>query len=86
MLRGMSAPFHPRITIEPGKCGGKPCIRGMLIQVSDALELLANGASREEILADYPCLARDHILPCYVMPFPAPAAVTSLCTSLPSGR
>jgi len=53
---------HPRITIEPGKCGGKPCIRGMRIRVSDVLELLANGASIEETLADYPWLERDDIL------------------------
>lgn len=53
---------HSRITIEPGKCGGKPCIRGMRIRVCDVLELLANGASIEEILADYPCLERDDIL------------------------
>lgn len=59
---GMTATTHPRITIEPGKCGGKPCIRGMRIRVSDVLELLANGASIEEILADYPCLERDDIL------------------------
>lgn len=58
----MASSAHPRITIEPGKCGGKPCIRGMRIRVSDVLELLANGASCEEILADYPCLERDDIL------------------------
>ena len=52
----------PRITIEPGNYGGKPCIRGMRIRVSDVLELLANGASIEEILAHYPCLERDDIL------------------------
>ena len=39
-----------------------PCVRGMRIRVSDVLELLANGASIEEILADYPCLERDDIL------------------------
>jgi uncharacterized protein (DUF433 family) len=50
----MKGTGHPRITIEPGKCGGKPCIRGMRIRVSDLLELLANGASIEEILGDYP--------------------------------
>jgi len=59
---GMTSTTHPRITIEPGKCGGKPCIRGMRIRVSDVLGLLANGASFEEILADYPCLERDDIL------------------------
>ena len=58
----MASTVHPRITIEPGKCGGKPCIRGMRIRVSDVLELLANGAPVEEILADYPCLEREDIL------------------------
>lgn len=42
-----------RITIEPGKCGGRPCIRGTRLRVVDVLELLAVGASHEEILADY---------------------------------
>ena len=45
-----------RITVEPGKCGGRPCIRGTRFRVMDLLELLAAGASREEILADYPFL------------------------------
>jgi uncharacterized protein (DUF433 family) len=52
----MASTAHPRITIEPGKCGGKPCIRGMRIRVSDVLELLANGAIIEDVLADSPCL------------------------------
>jgi uncharacterized protein (DUF433 family) len=51
-----------RITIEAGKCGGKPCIRGMRIRVTDVLELLGTGASFEEILRDYPYLERDDIL------------------------
>jgi uncharacterized protein (DUF433 family) len=42
-----------RITIEPGKCGGRPCIRGTRLRVVDVLELLAAGASHAEILADY---------------------------------
>ena len=46
----------PRITVEPGKLGGKPCIRGLHIRVTDVLELLASGMSRDEILADYPSL------------------------------
>jgi len=50
-----------RITIEEGKCGGRPCIRGMRIRVQDVLELLAAGASHEEILADYPYLEDDDI-------------------------
>jgi uncharacterized protein (DUF433 family) len=51
-----------RITVEPGKCGGRPCIRGLRIRVSDVLELLAAGASHEEILSDYPSLEREDIL------------------------
>ena len=50
-----------RITIEPGKCGGRPCIRGYRIRVSDILDLIADGASREEILADYDFLEADDI-------------------------
>jgi uncharacterized protein (DUF433 family) len=51
-----------RITIEPGKCGGRPCIRGMRIRVTDILGLLGAGASHEEILEDYPLLEEDDIL------------------------
>ena len=51
-----------RITVEEGKCGGRPCIRGLRIRVSDILELLASGASFDEILADYPFLERDDIV------------------------
>jgi uncharacterized protein (DUF433 family) len=51
-----------RITVEPGKCGGRPCIRGLRIRVTDVLELIANGASFEEVLADYPSLEREDIL------------------------
>lgn len=50
-----------RITVEPGKCGGRPCIRGTRLRVADVLELLAAGASQEEILADYPFLEADDI-------------------------
>lgn len=51
-----------RITVEAGKCGGRPCIRGLRIRVTDVLELLAAGASFEEILTDYPYLEREDIL------------------------
>ena len=51
-----------RITVEPGKCGGKPCIRGKRMRVTDVLDLLAAGASFEEILRDYSFLERDDIL------------------------
>jgi uncharacterized protein (DUF433 family) len=50
-----------RITTEPDKCGGRPCIRGYRIRVSDILDLIASGASREEILADYEFLEPDDI-------------------------
>jgi uncharacterized protein (DUF433 family) len=51
-----------RITIEEGKCGGRPCIRGKRMRVSDVLELLSADASFEEILQDYPFLERNDIL------------------------
>ncbi len=52
------------ITIEPGKRGGKPCIRGMRITVYDVLGYLASGMTYEEILADFPYLTRRDILAC----------------------
>lgn len=51
-----------RITIEEGKCGGRPCIRGYRIRVTDILELLGSGASVDEVLADYAFLEREDIL------------------------
>jgi len=45
-----------RITIEPGKCGGRPCLRGLRVRVKDVLDLLAAGATRDEILEDLPYL------------------------------
>ncbi len=51
-----------RITIDDAQCGGRPCIRGMRIRVTDVLELLSAGASIEEILQDYPYLEREDIL------------------------
>lgn len=52
------------ITIEPGKRGGKPCIRGMRITVGDVLGWLAAGMTHEQILADYPELTEDDIKAC----------------------
>lgn len=52
------------ITIEPGKRGGKPCIRGMRITVYDVLDYLASGMSTEEILRDFPELTKEDILAC----------------------
>jgi uncharacterized protein (DUF433 family) len=48
----MDSELLSRITIDPGKCGGRPCIRGKRIRVTDVLELLGAGASFEEILRD----------------------------------
>src|SRR5438046_6509445 len=50
-----------RITISPDVCGGRPCIRGLRIRVKDVLDLLAAGATREEITADYPYLESEDI-------------------------
>lgn len=50
------------ITIEAGKRGGKPCIRGMRITVSDVLSWLASGMSVDEIIADFPELTRRDIM------------------------
>jgi uncharacterized protein (DUF433 family) len=52
------------ITIEPGKRGGKPCIRGLRITVYDVLEYLASGMTEEEILSDFPDLTREDIRAC----------------------
>jgi len=50
-----------RITVNPDQCGGRPCIRGLRIRVKDVLDLLAAGASRDEILRDYPLLVSEDI-------------------------
>lgn len=50
-----------RITIEPGKRGGKPCIRGLRITVSEVLDYLASDMTEDEILADFPYLEREDL-------------------------
>jgi uncharacterized protein (DUF433 family) len=50
-----------RITINPKQCGGRPCIRGMRIRVSDVLDLFAAGLSAEEILKEMPDLEADDL-------------------------
>lgn len=52
------------ITIEPGKRGGKPCIRGMRITVYDVLECLASGMTNEQVLEEFPYLRGDDIQAC----------------------
>jgi uncharacterized protein (DUF433 family) len=56
--------YHEIITIEEGKRGGRPCIRGLRIAVADVLGWLAAGLSHEQILADYPELNEDDIRAC----------------------
>ncbi len=52
------------ITVEPGKRGGKPCIRGLRITVYDILEYLASGMSDDEIVADFPDLTKEDVRAC----------------------
>jgi len=56
--------YRGLITIEPGKRGGKPCIRGLRITVYDILEYLASGMSEDEILRDFPDLTHQDIRAC----------------------
>jgi uncharacterized protein (DUF433 family) len=53
-----------RITIEEGKCGGRPCIRGMRMRVTDVLGMLAAGESAESILSYHPDLEAEDIRAC----------------------
>lgn len=56
--------YQDRISIEPGKRGGKPCIRGMRIMVYDVLEDLASGMSEQEIIDDFPDLTQEDFRAC----------------------
>ena len=56
--------YRDRITIEPGKRSGKPCIRGLRITVADVLEYLASGMSADEVLHDFPDLTREDVRAC----------------------
>ena len=66
----MSTELLNRITSNPRQCGGRPCIRGMRIRVKDVLDMLAGGASEEEILADFPYLEPDDIRASLDTPLP----------------
>ena len=56
--------WRSRITVEPGKRGGNPCIRGLRITVGDVLSYLASGMSEDEFLRDFPDLTREDIRAC----------------------
>lgn len=56
--------YQDRITLEPGKRGGKPCIRGMRITVYDVLDWMAQGMTEQQIVEDYPELVVEYIRAC----------------------
>ena len=60
----MNEQWQSRITIEPGKGGGRPCIRGMRITVYDVLSYLAAGMNSAEVLDDFPYLTAEDIQAC----------------------
>lgn len=53
-----------RITVDPDQCGGRPCIRGMRIRVSDVLDLLANGLGHEQVIDELPDLEPADVRAC----------------------
>ncbi|MEI8019170.1 MAG: DUF433 domain-containing protein [Schlesneria sp.] len=56
--------FAERITVNSTQCGGRPCVRGMRIRVSDVIDLLANGLTAEQIILELPDLELDDIFAC----------------------
>lgn len=56
--------LEERITVDPEQCGGRPCVRGMRIRVTDVLDLLAAGLTQEQVLGDLPDLELDDIVAC----------------------
>ena len=56
--------LEERITLDPEQCGGRPCVRGMRIRVSDVLDLLAAGLSAEQVLEELPDLEAEDIAAC----------------------
>ncbi len=53
-----------RITVDPEQCGGRPCVRGMRIRVSDVIDLLANGLSPEQVIEELPDLTSADVQGC----------------------
>ena len=60
----MDTSYRDIITIEPGKPGGRACVRGLRIAVHDVLSYLATGTTIDEILEDFPMLTREDVLAC----------------------
>ncbi len=63
-MYSINVDWHGLITIDPDKRGGKPCIRGMRVTVSDILDSLASGMSEEEIIEELPYLTGEDIKAC----------------------
>lgn len=63
-MESTEATLLARITQDPGVCGGRPCVRGLRIRVSDVLELLAEGLTSSQIIEDFPDLQPDDIRAC----------------------
>lgn len=57
----MNQPLLDRITIQPGRMGGKPTVRGLRFPIADILELLSEGMTEEEILEEHPALEKEDI-------------------------
>jgi uncharacterized protein (DUF433 family) len=55
---------NARITVNPEQCGGRPCVRGMRIRVSDVLDLLASGLNLEQVLEEVPDLEPEDVAAC----------------------
>ena len=70
--------LNPRITLEPGKMSGKPCIRGLRITVYDVASYLASGMTEEEILRDFPYLEKDDFRAVYEFFASMPERITVL--------
>jgi uncharacterized protein (DUF433 family) len=60
----MEVDYRKIITVEPGKLGGKPCIRGMRISVQNVLSMMAGDMSHEQILEEFPDLTKEDLLAC----------------------
>jgi uncharacterized protein (DUF433 family) len=67
MAHSADADLLKRITVNPEQCGGRPCIRGMRIRVSDVLELFAAGLSAEQILEEMPDLEAEDLRACLLL-------------------
>jgi uncharacterized protein (DUF433 family) len=60
----MTLPGHPRISVDPAICGGRPVVAGTRMRVSDILDALAGGATEAELVADFPYIRLEDIRAC----------------------